>query len=327
LLTPNMRQAFQRVTALRVVAFTSLRAQPKGPSTQLIGLFSALHLSSPARTMGSATRLLSLTDIADNPGARKKRMVVCRGPGSGRGKTAGRGHKGTLGRGHLKKRGFEGGQTPLWKRTPKYGAKNVELRRELEYVNLGKVHQWVKLGRLDPTQTITMKLIRDCGLLGNVCPKWGIKLLAKGSGAFWAKPMPLTIEVTEASEKAVEAVEAAGGKVKKVWFSRVAMRAHFKPHKYPIAIKHQGIPPQKKRARYREYMEEYLEANPQYKDKLWMPPLEKNEWDAEGVESVREATKYGSAKYERFGGVYYPSVTDAVKELQKAEAAKNQAKK
>jgi len=286
-------------------------------------MFSALNPFGPARSMGTAAaRLLKINDLQDNPGARKKRKIVARGPGSGRGKTCGRGHKGTKGRGHLKKRGFEGGQTPLWRATPKYGHKNVNLRRTLEYVNLGKIHQWIELGRIDPAQPITMKLIRDCGLLGNVCPKWGIKLLAKGSGAFWKSPHPLTIEVTAASEKAIEAVESNGGKVKKVWFSRVAMRAHFKPHKFPIPIKHQGIPPMTKRENFREYMEEYLEANPQYKDRLWMPPLEENNWDAEGVESVREPTKYGSAKYEKFGGVYYPSVTAQVKDLQKAEALK-----
>lgn len=229
-------------------------------------------LQQPTRPMATA-RLLSLNDLRDNPGATKTRKILGRGPGSGLGKTCGKGHKGTWARHGLRKRGFEGGQTALWKRTPKVGHSLKGLAKKPDTVNLDKIHQWIKDGRIDPAQTITMKVIRDSGLLGNTCPKWGIKLLGSGKKLFRSENKhPLKFEVSDVSKEANDAVEATGGEVKKVWFNRVSMRAHFKPHKFPIPIKHNGIPPPKKREKYRQYMEEYFEEFPEHKERLWMPP-------------------------------------------------------
>lgn len=174
----------------------------------------------------------------------------------------------------MKKIAFEGGQTTLWKRTPKYGNFRKNMGQEFNFVNLDKIRIWIARGRIDPTKTITMQVLRDSGILGGgaVCPKNGIKLLAKNVQLFTNTPLPLQIEVTDASVAAQRAVEVAGGKVKLVWFNRLGLRAHFKPEKFPHGVANNGIPPQKKRIKYREYMEEYLAKNPQFADRLWMPP-------------------------------------------------------
>lgn len=239
-------------------------------------MFWSKHLQGQiSRSM--STRILNLRNLADNYGAKKKPKRVGRGPGSGLGKTCGKGHKGTYQRRALHKRGFEGGQTPLWKRTRKYGRSDHN-SKPLTIVNLDKVFMWIQRGRLDPTETITMKALKDCGLLGGSQPKWGVKLLngflhsrQKGD-TFEKNPIPLTFEVTEVSDTAKQMIEEAGGKVKCTWFTPLAMRAHFQPWKFAIPMKSNGIPPPKKRSKYREYMEEYFEKNPQFREKVWMPP-------------------------------------------------------
>src|SRR5690606_6767936 len=91
---------------------------------------------------------MKLTDLADNPGARKKRMRVGRGIGSGKGKTGGRGGKGQTARSGVRIKGFEGGQMPLHRRLPKRGFNNI-FRLSLNEVNLGKVQAAIDAGKLD----------------------------------------------------------------------------------------------------------------------------------------------------------------------------------
>lgn len=162
----------------------------------------------------------------------------------------------------------------MWKRTPKYGRPGVRnWQKTLDWVNLDKVHDWVTRGRLDPNQLITMKVLRDVGLIGRGCPTWGVKLLVKDADFFEKNPMALKFEVSDASKAAQDQIERAGGSVKLVWFNRVTMRAHFKPEKYLIAPRNNGIPPMTKREKYREYMEEYIAKLPEeHQDKLWMAP-------------------------------------------------------
>src|ERR1700735_5838589 len=83
---------------------------------------------------------MKLNDLRDNLGARKKRMTVGRGIGSGKGKTSGRGVKGQKARTGVSIRGFEGGQMPLHRRMPKRGFKNI-FRKEYAIVNIGRLEQ------------------------------------------------------------------------------------------------------------------------------------------------------------------------------------------
>jgi large subunit ribosomal protein L15 len=148
---------------------------------------------------------MKLNQLSDNPGARKSRIRVGRGIGSGKGKTGGRGGKGQTARTGVAIKGFEGGQMPLHRRLPKRGFKNI-FRQEHAVVNLGRLQQAVEAGKLDPKATVGRDALKAAGLVNKVGA--GIKLLAKGE-----LKQALTIEVDRASKSAIEAVEKAGGKV------------------------------------------------------------------------------------------------------------------
>ncbi len=149
---------------------------------------------------------MKLNQLSDNPGARKSRIRVGRGIGSGKGKTAGRGGKGQTARSGVAIKGFEGGQMPLHRRLPKRGFNNV-FRKEYVVVNLGRLQQAVEAGRLDASKPVDTAALKAAGLVNN--PRDGVRLLAKGE-----LKSKLEIEVAGASQAAIAAVEKAGGSVK-----------------------------------------------------------------------------------------------------------------
>jgi large subunit ribosomal protein L15 len=148
---------------------------------------------------------MKLNEIRDNDGARKKRMRIGRGIGSGKGKTSGRGVKGQKSRTGVRLKGFEGGQMPLHRRLPKRGFKN-NFRIEFQVVNIGRLQESVDSGRLDGSLPINAVSLAAAGLVRNAHQP--IRLLAKGTVT--AK---LTIEVAGATPTAVAAIEKAGGSV------------------------------------------------------------------------------------------------------------------
>ncbi|WP_135501131.1 50S ribosomal protein L15 [Roseovarius aestuariivivens] len=148
---------------------------------------------------------MKLHELRDNEGATKRKKRVGRGPGSGMGKTAGRGIKGQKSRSGVAIAGYEGGQMPLYQRLPKRGF-NKPNRKKFAVVNLGLIQKFVDGGKLDAGQTITEDALVASGLVRRKLD--GIRVLAKGDVS--AK---LTLEVTGASKSAVEAVEKAGGSV------------------------------------------------------------------------------------------------------------------
>lgn len=148
---------------------------------------------------------MKLNDLRDNDGARKARMRVGRGIGSGKGKTAGRGVKGQTSRTGVAINGFEGGQMPIYRRLPKRGFKNP-FRLDYAEVNLDRLQKAIDGGKLKADQTITGELLVAAGLISQV--KSGVRLL--GRGQITAK---VTIEVAGATASAVEAVQKAGGSV------------------------------------------------------------------------------------------------------------------
>jgi large subunit ribosomal protein L15 len=149
---------------------------------------------------------MKLTDLADNPGSRKKRMRVGRGIGSGKGKQSGRGGKGQTARSGVRIKGFEGGQMPLHRRLPKRGFNNI-FRLDLTEVNLDRLQEAIDAGKIDAKATINAETLVKAGLLRRA--KDGVRLL--GRGELKAK---ITIEVYGATKTAIEAVEKAGGSVK-----------------------------------------------------------------------------------------------------------------
>ncbi|MEK4027318.1 MULTISPECIES: 50S ribosomal protein L15 [Bacillaceae] len=142
---------------------------------------------------------MKLHELRPAEGSRKTRNRVGRGPGSGNGKTAGKGHKGQKARsGGGVRLGFEGGQTPLFRRLPKRGFTNIN-RKEYAIVNLDA------LNRFDEGTEVTPELLIETGVVSS--EKAGIKILAKGN-----VEKKLTVKAHKFSSAAQEAIEAAGGK-------------------------------------------------------------------------------------------------------------------
>ena len=146
---------------------------------------------------------MKLNELHDNPGATKTKKRVARGPGSGKGKTAGRGIKGQKSRSGVALGGYEGGQMPLYRRLPKRGFSKPN-QKEFAVVNLGLIEKFIGLGKLDASTVITEDVLVACGLTKSKHD--GIRIL--GKGVITSK---VTLEVTGASASAIEAVAAAGG--------------------------------------------------------------------------------------------------------------------
>ncbi|MDE3239226.1 MAG: 50S ribosomal protein L15 [Paracoccaceae bacterium] len=148
---------------------------------------------------------MKLHELRDNEGAAKKQKRVARGPGSGKGKTAGRGIKGQKSRSGVALGGYEGGQMPLYRRLPKRGFSKPN-RKEWAVVNLGLIQKFIDAGKLNAAETITEEAIVAAGVTGH--KRDGIRVLAKGE--ITAK---INLAVSGASKPAVEAIEKAGGSV------------------------------------------------------------------------------------------------------------------
>ncbi|AZV40879.1 MULTISPECIES: 50S ribosomal protein L15 [Peribacillus] len=141
---------------------------------------------------------MKLHELKPAEGARKERKRKGRGIGSGNGKTAGKGHKGQNARsGGGVRLGFEGGQTPLFRRLPKRGFTNIN-RKDYAIVNLDT------LNRFEDGTEVTPALLIETGIVSK--EKAGIKILAKGN-----IEKKLTVKANKFSSAAKEAIEAAGG--------------------------------------------------------------------------------------------------------------------
>ena len=148
---------------------------------------------------------MKLNELRDNAGARKGRVRVGRGIGSGLGKTAGRGQKGQKSRSGVSVWGFEGGQMPLHMRLPKRGFNNP-FAKDYAEVNLGQVQKLVDAGKLDAKKLVDHEALKAAGVARG--GKDGVRLLGKGE--LKAK---VQFKVAGASKGAVAAVEKAGGSV------------------------------------------------------------------------------------------------------------------
>ncbi|MBM3807493.1 MAG: 50S ribosomal protein L15 [Acidimicrobiia bacterium] len=147
---------------------------------------------------------MGLNNLKPAEGSKFARKRVGRGPGSGNGKTAGRGYKGAQSRSGWKyKRGFEGGQMPLHRRVPKRGFTNI-FRTEYDVVNLDQLDKLFETGA-----TVTVDSLRDAGLVGSRSAK--VKVLGRGEVT-----KALTVQVHKFSGKAAEKIVAAGGKAEAI---------------------------------------------------------------------------------------------------------------
>ena len=149
---------------------------------------------------------MELNTIRDNKGARKSLLRVGRGIGSGKGKTAGRGNKGQKSRSGvaIKGKGFEGGQTPIYRRLPKRGFNNANFTKTFAVINLGSIQSLVDAKLVK--DTVNVEILKDLHIIGNA--KDGLKVLAKGE-----LKSAVTVEAAAFSEAAKSAIEKVGGKV------------------------------------------------------------------------------------------------------------------
>ena len=149
----------------------------------------------------SEDKRLRLNNLSPAPGSRRNRLRVGRGPGSGRGKTAGRGSKGFWSRsGASMRAGFEGGQMPLHRRLPKRGFTNI-FRKEYSVVNLDQLEaRFDKEALVDPAALIASSLVRKA--------KSSIKILGRGEIT-----KPLQVKAHRVSATARKKIEAVGGKI------------------------------------------------------------------------------------------------------------------
>ena len=138
-----------------------------------------------------------LKSLAPKAGSKHSPKRIGRGIGSGMGGTATKGHKGQLARaGGKVRRGFEGGQTPMHRRLPKFGFNNVAFANRFEIVNLGQLAQFT--GEVNP------EVLHNAGLVNT----GAVKILGNGE-----LKVALTVKAHKFSESAKKAIEAAGGKV------------------------------------------------------------------------------------------------------------------
>lgn len=148
---------------------------------------------------------MKLNQLADNPGARKSRMRLGRGIGSGKGKTAARGVKGQKSRSGVAIKGFEGGQMPIHRRLPKRGFNNI-FGKNYNVVSLGRIQTAIDAKKLDAKKPVTIEALIAAGLVNKA--KDGVRLL--GDGELTTK---VTFEINGASKSALAAVEKAGGSI------------------------------------------------------------------------------------------------------------------
>lgn len=190
---------------------------------------------------------LRLGTVGPRQGAYKDIKRV--GRGGAHGKTAGRGHKGQNSRaGSSTRPGFEGGQTPMWKKLPRRGFQRRKLSRRLLPCSVTNLARAIAVGRIDASKVITMKEIHASGICGKVVrengfPPTGVKLLSPlRPGSF--KVPNLRVEVSAVSARARKAIEDRGGTVTTVYYNRLGLKALVKPDKFVSGmIKPAGMPP------------------------------------------------------------------------------------
>ncbi len=148
---------------------------------------------------------MRLNELRDNPNARKSRTRVGRGIGSGKGKTAGRGHKGQKSRSGVAIKGFEGGQMPIHMRLPKRGFNNFT-RKEFAELTLGNLQAAITKGVVDASKPITELELNAAGIVKK--SKDGIKLLNKGE-----IKEKIEISLSKATKSCIKIIEGLGGKI------------------------------------------------------------------------------------------------------------------
>ncbi|KAK1778763.1 ribosomal protein L18e/L15P [Copromyces sp. CBS 386.78] len=227
-------------------------------SSSLISLFAALSVQTRSASI--------LASLSDNKGAYHKRIRKGRGPSSGYGKTSGRGMNGQKSKGKVNP-WFQGGQTPLIVSHGRKGFVN-QFAAAMSELNLDKLHEWIEAGRIDPTKPITPKEIIKSGIIGSSI-KDGIKLLGRGKEGF---KIPINITVSRASGSAIEAIEAAGGKIVTRFYTKESLKR---------LVQGKSLHTDKPLPVGKEHVEEILAQARSLKKKYYRLPDPTSRWDIE----------------------------------------------
>ncbi|EEQ36789.1 hypothetical protein CLUG_00912 [Clavispora lusitaniae ATCC 42720] len=197
----------------------------------MLGLFNVAKswVATPVQPFLSCVRNVSyLGNLAAFDGAVKGYKRLGRGPASGKGKTSGRGQKGQKARGKVP-HWLEGGQTPYYKRFPIIGFKRSH-RKIFHDVNLDRIQDFWDHGRipLKAGETLTIKAMRDCGLLTGTL-KDGVKLLGNGSETY---NVPLNVEASRATSSVINAISKLGYTYTSVYHTKLGLQAHVDPDRF-----------------------------------------------------------------------------------------------
>lgn len=149
---------------------------------------------------------MKLNELQPNPGSKKKKLIVGRGIGSGKGKTCGVGQKGQKSRSGVAIKGFEGGQMPLYQRLPKFGFNNAKFTKNYAEVTLTKLADALESKKIDAKKEITAEYLAEAGVISRV--RDGLKII--GNTEIKAK---LTVKAVKVTKGAQSAIEKAGGSV------------------------------------------------------------------------------------------------------------------
>ena len=211
-------------TIFRHLKFPQLKNEFK--YTQCFFRFSEFNISMN-QEIRSSYEPITQRNIKDNKGARIVKTVLGRGPGSGKGKTSARGHKGYKARIGNVGRHFEGGSTPITRRLPKFGFRSPGLN--YNYINIQKLAYYIHKGKIDATKPITMRELLWSGAVSKV--KEGIKVLGRGNDCLKDLP-PLHLEISQASQSVIDEIKKNGGSVKIVYKTPLTLRALTKPWRF-----------------------------------------------------------------------------------------------
>ncbi len=151
---------------------------------------------------------MKLNELKENKGASKTKKRLGRGPGSGVGKTCGRGLKGQKSRSGVSINGFEGGQMPIYMRLPKRGF-NVPNPKKYSVLNIGQLQNFIDRKKISPDNEINEDLLSSSGIISRKFD--GVRLLGKGE-----LKTKVVVKLTGASKSAISAIEKHGGTFSKL---------------------------------------------------------------------------------------------------------------
>lgn len=194
---------------------------------RLVGVPKSLGVNIRCSVLAPEFRRLynTLGDLQPPAGATRQQNRVGRGPGSGRGKTSGRGTKGQKARGKVRPH-FEGGQTPITKLFPKVGFKS-KLPQPVE-VNLGTIQNLIDDKRLDPSKPITMRELYLGGCISS-SSKNGVKILSRGASRL---KQAITLSASKATSSAIAAIESVGGSFTAQFYPEFNMKVLTHPENF-----------------------------------------------------------------------------------------------